>query len=192
MLTIRPVFGERFTFHTGAGPWRPAPKTPRADLMGGQILLGDTVLALSGLAEDHRYRVGCAPGLDPAREPPRHPHQMRVVQLVVTALVQPSPPSTQPARLIPEWVERVKHDPINAVIGPNHQIRIPQTEFIAGHPPTKPPTPRQVKLPEGPPPRAKSRRRRSLLRPEEVGGLIRGLTVLSWGDGLNAACSGRD
>jgi hypothetical protein len=67
-------------------------KHPGVDRVSGQVFRGDAVLALAGLAEDHRDRVGRAPGLDPAGEPPGHPHQMGVVQLLVAAVVQPPPP----------------------------------------------------------------------------------------------------
>ena len=120
--------------------------------MGGQVRLGDAVLALPGLTEDHRHAVGRAPGLNPPGEPTRHPHQMHVVQLGVAVVVQSSPPGTQPARLIPEREERVEHDPIHAVIAVGHQIRIPQAELVIRHPPNLTTGPGEVKLPEGPPP----------------------------------------
>jgi hypothetical protein len=116
-------------------------KHPDADLMTGQVRLGDAVLALPGLTEDHRHPVRGAPRLDPPREPARHPHQVGVVQLGVAVVVPASPPHPKPARVVPERKERVEHDPIHAVVAAGHQIRIPQAELVAGHPaqPTKPP-----------------------------------------------------
>ena len=103
--------------------------------MGGQVRLGDAVLALPGRAEDHRHPVGRAPRLDPAGEPARHPHQVGVVQLGVAVAVPAPPPGAKPARVVPEREERVEHDPIHAVIAAGHQIRIPQAELVAGHQP---------------------------------------------------------
>ena len=138
----RAGFADRFTFHTGAGALATSTRnTPMLDLVGGQVLLGDAVLALAGLAEDHRHPVGRAPRLDPPREPPGQPHQMGVVQLGVAVVVPAPPPHPEPARVMPEREERVEHDPIHAVIAAGQQIRIPQAELVAGHPaqPTKPP-----------------------------------------------------
>ena len=135
MLTIAPVFADRATFHTGAGALATSTKnTPIADLMGGQVLLGDAVLALAGLAEDHRHAVRRAPRLDPPREPARHPHQVGVVQLGVAVVVPAPPPHPEPARVMPQREERVEHDPIHTVIAAGHQIRIPKAELVFGHP----------------------------------------------------------
>ena len=57
------------------------PRTGRR--VSGQMLLGDLVLALPGPAVDHRDAIGLAPRLDAAGEPARHPHQVRIVQVVV-------------------------------------------------------------------------------------------------------------
>jgi hypothetical protein len=76
--------------------------------------------------------VGRAPGLDPPREPTRHPHQMGVVQLGVAVAVPASPPGAEPARVVPEREERVEHDPVHAVIAAGHQIRIPQLNSSSG------------------------------------------------------------
>ena len=111
--------------------------------MGGQVRLGDAVLALPGLAEDNRHRVGRAPRLDPPGEPARHPHQVGVVQLGVAVAVPAPPPGAKPARVVPEREERVEHDPIHTVIPARHQIRIPKAELVFGHPlnlVTTPPT----------------------------------------------------
>ena len=66
---------------------------PRAHLVAGQVLLGDQVLTLPGLAVDHRDPGGVRPRLHPPGEPARHPHQVRVVQLLIGAIVQPPPPA---------------------------------------------------------------------------------------------------
>ena len=45
----------------------------------GQILLGDPMLALAGLAIEHRNPVRLRRGAKTAREPAREPHQVRVI-----------------------------------------------------------------------------------------------------------------
>ena len=117
----------------------------------GQVRLGDAVLALPGLTEDHRHLVGRAPGLDPPREPTRHPHQVGVVQLGVAVAVSASPPGAEPTRVVPEREERVEHDPVHAVVAARHQIRIPQAALVIRHPLNLTTGPREVKLPEGAP-----------------------------------------
>ena len=128
----------------------------------GQVLLGDQVLALPGLAVDHRDAVGLAPRLDPAGEPARHPHQVRVVQLLVGAVVQPPPPGPEPARVVPQ-----REDRRSARSGPrshscrsadprtarrSHQPRTERARLIAA---------RQPNCPKGHSFRAKSRTERS-------------------------------
>jgi hypothetical protein len=117
----------------------------------GQVRLGDAVLALPGLTEDHRHLVGRAAGLDPPREPTHHPHQVGVVQLGVAVAVPASPPGAEPTRVVPEREETVEHDPVHAVVAARHQIRIPQAALVIRHPLNLITGPREVKLPEGPP-----------------------------------------
>jgi hypothetical protein len=74
--------------------------TRTGDLVRVQVLLGNAVLALAGLAEDDRHPVGRSPRLDPTRQPTGHPHQMSVIELVIRA-VQPPPPHPEPARVVP-------------------------------------------------------------------------------------------
>jgi len=93
--------------------------------MRGEVFLSDPVLALPGLAVDHRNPIGRAPRLDPAGEPPGHPHQVRVVQLVIAAVVQPPPPAPEPARPAPEREVGLQHDPVHAVVAAAQQIAIP-------------------------------------------------------------------
>ena len=91
------------------------------------------------------------PGLDPPREPTRHPHQVGVVQLGVAVAVSASPPGAEPTRVVPEREERVEHDPVHAVVAARHQIRIPQAALVIRHPLNLTTGPREVKLPEGAP-----------------------------------------
>ena len=118
-------------------------------VVGGQVFLGDPMLAFTGLAVDDRHLVRRAPGLDPTGEPARHPHQMVVVQLLVAAVVQLPPPHPEPARRVPHRVVGVQHDPIHTVIRTGQQIPVPCAEVV-GHPPTVGrPTSRDQSCPEG-------------------------------------------
>jgi len=100
------------------------------DRVIAQVLFGDPVLALLGLAVDHRHLVCLGPGANAAGEPAGQPHQMRVVQLLVALLMPTPPPDPEPARVVPEWVIGVEHDPVNAVIAAGQQLAVPFTEFI--------------------------------------------------------------
>jgi hypothetical protein len=130
------------------------------------MLLGDLVLALPGPAVDHRDAIGLAPRLDAAREPARHPHQVRIVQVVVRTVVPAPPPGPEPARVMAQREEGVQHDPVHAVIAAGQQVAVPGTEVI-GHPPTVriSGASRQPDCPKGHSFRAKSRTERSGLGP---------------------------
>jgi hypothetical protein len=106
-------------------------KHPAHHLVGGQVLLGDLVLAFPTLAVDHRDAVRGGRGPDPAGEPAGHPHQVRVVELLVVA-VQPSPPGPEPARLVAQRVVGVEHDPVHAVVAAVEQIAVALAEPV-GH-----------------------------------------------------------
>jgi hypothetical protein len=123
----------------------------RAHRVRGQVLLGDPVLALPALADD-RHLVGRSPRLHPAGEPAGHPHQVRVVQLLIGAAVQSAPPGPEPARVVPQREVGVEHDPVHAVIRAGQQIAVPGAEYIS-HPPTvgRADPSRQPAAPKGPP-----------------------------------------
>ena len=105
---------------------------PAIHPVGGQVLLGDLVLALPALAVDHRDAVRGGRRADPAGEPPGHPHQVRVVQLRIVT-VQASPPGAEPARVVTQRVVGVEHDPVHAVVAAVEQIAVARTEPIVGH-----------------------------------------------------------
>ena len=91
------------TFHTVAGARATRIRnTPVPDRVLAQVLLGDPVLALPGLAVDHRNTVGLRRRTDPAGEPAGQPHQMRVVQPLVAVVVPATPPGPEAARRMPQ------------------------------------------------------------------------------------------
>jgi len=81
-----------------------------------QVPLRDQVLTLPGLADDHRRAVRGRTGLDPAGEPARHPHHVRVIQLIVAAVQPPPPPAPEPARIMAHREEGVQHHPVHVVV----------------------------------------------------------------------------
>ena len=99
--------------------------------MAGQVLLRDPVLALPGLAVDHRDAVRGRPGPHPAGEPARQPHQVRVLQLRIRITVPAPPPGPEPARAMAQRVIRVQHDPVHAVIAARQQVPVPFGEVIS-------------------------------------------------------------
>ena len=105
---------------------------PALHLVGGQVLLGDLVLAFPALAVDHRDAVRTGRGADPAGEPPGHPHQVRVVQLLVVTMQAP-PPGPEPARVVAQRVVGVEHDPIHTVVAAVEKIAVALAEPV-GHP----------------------------------------------------------
>src|SRR5207249_3777727 len=87
-----------------------------ADLMAGQVLLGDLVLAVLAAAVDEGDPAGLGEGPDPAGETSRHPHEVRVVELVVTAAMQGPPPGAEPAGVVAQPEVGVQHDSVHTVV----------------------------------------------------------------------------
>jgi len=85
---------DRCTCHTVAGAFAARIRNNPGlhGVVGGEVFLGDPVLAFTALAVDDRDLVRRPPGLDSTGEPASHPHQVVVVQLLLAAVVQPSPP----------------------------------------------------------------------------------------------------
>ena len=88
------------------------------------------MLALPALAVENRDPVRLGRRAQPTGKPPSHPHQVRVVQLLLTVLVQPPPPHPKPARVMPQRKVRVHDDAIHAVIAARQQIPIALAELI--------------------------------------------------------------
>ncbi len=121
----------------------------RADRVLAQELLGDAVLAVLGRAVDHRHPVRSRPRPYPPGEPAGQPDQVRVVQRLITVIVQPAPPRPEPARVVPQREVRVEHDPVHTVIRAGQQLPVAFGEFI-DHPRTVgSPTTGDQSCPEG-------------------------------------------
>jgi len=105
---------------------------PRSHRVGGQVGLGDAVLALPAAAVDDRDAVGLGEPAHPAAEPARHPHQMGVVQLLLGVVVQAPPPHPKPARVVPQREVGVEHDPVHAVVSAGQQLAVPLAQLIHG------------------------------------------------------------
>jgi hypothetical protein len=54
---------------------------------------------------------------------------MGVIQLVIRP-VEPAPPGAKPARVVPQRVVGVEHDPVHTVIGAGQKIPVPLAELI--------------------------------------------------------------
>ena len=107
----------------------------RPDAVAGQVLLRDLVLALPGLALDHRDGIRGRPGPHPPGEPARQPHQVRVIEVRVRVAMPPPPPDPEPAWAMSHRVVRVQDDPVHAIIGTGQQVPVSLSEVI-GHAPT--------------------------------------------------------
>ena len=83
-----------------------------------------------------------------AGEPPGHPHQMRVVQILVGVVVPAPPPHPKPARVVPQRVVGVEHDPVHTVVTARQKIPVPLAETI-DHAQTVEATPTAPRLPGG-------------------------------------------
>ena len=116
--------------HRRRGPRHQDEEHPRSHRVAGQVLLGELMLTLTTLAVDDRDLVGSGPGPHPTSEPTGHPHQMRIVQLLITTLMPPPPPHPKPARLMTQREVRVEHNAIHAVIAARQQIPLTFGELI--------------------------------------------------------------
>jgi hypothetical protein len=125
-----------------------------ADRVLGEVLLGDQVLALAGLAVDDRDPPRLGPGSHPAREAACHTHEVGVVEILVAVAVPPSPPDSEAAWRVPDREVGIEHDPIHAVVAPLEQILIPVAEVITHAATVDPHSPVVSSCPKGPRSRA--------------------------------------
>jgi hypothetical protein len=93
------------------------------------------MLTLTTPTRNHRDLVGIGPGPHPTSEPTGHPHQIRVVQLLITTLMPPPPPHPKPTRAMTQQAVGVEHNTIHAVITARQKIHITFGELI-NHPGT--------------------------------------------------------
>jgi hypothetical protein len=88
------------------------------------------MLSLTGLAIDHRNAVRLRRRTHPAGEPAGEPHQVRVIQPLITIAVLTPPPRPEATRRMPQREIRVEDDPVHAVIAARQQIAAPLAEVI--------------------------------------------------------------
>src|ERR1019366_6854386 len=137
--------------HDGRRPGHQDQEHAHSDRVLTQILFGDPVLALPGLAVDYRHLVRLGPGPYPPGDPPGQPHQVRVVQLFVAVLVPATPPHPKPARVGSQRVVGVEHDPVHSVVAAGQQVTVTFTEFISHLQTVRRPAPVTRTAPKGPP-----------------------------------------
>jgi hypothetical protein len=65
----------------------------------------------------------------PTTEPPRHPHQMFIIQILITP-VQLTPPQTKTARYVSGSEIRIQYDAIRAIVNPIQQFGISLAQVI--------------------------------------------------------------
>jgi hypothetical protein len=94
----------------------------------GQVAPGQVLVPFSTLAVHDRYAGTLRPALHPAGKAPRHPHEPRVVQLLVRSLPAP-PPHPQPGRSLAELEVRAQYHAIHAVVT---AVQKPLEEDAAG------------------------------------------------------------
>ena len=96
-----------------------------------QVLLGKLMLALSGLAVDHRNPVRVRERTDATAEASRQPHQVGGVQVRIRATHQPTPPGPEAAGRRAQRVVGVEDQPIHAIVGAIEQVAVRGAEFVA-------------------------------------------------------------
>lgn len=114
---------------------------PRAHRVLSEVVLSDLMFTLAPLALDHWDSPRSRPRPHPAGEPPSHPHQMSVVQQLITIAVQPPPPHPKPTRVMTQREVGVDHDPVNTIVGTGQQIPIALAELVRHRGTLRAPTP---------------------------------------------------
>src|SRR6266540_5069831 len=86
--------------------------------VGGKIVFGQVVLALSASAVDNWNSVSLGEAAHSTTEATGHAHEMSVVQLLVGAAHQPPPPLPKATGRVADPVVRIQDNPVDAVVGP--------------------------------------------------------------------------
>jgi len=86
------------------------------DRMRGEVFLGDAMLALTSSAVDDRNPMHSGKAMHSPTEATSHPHQVRVIKVVVGTVVQTPPPLAKAARGVTQRVERIENDAIDTVV----------------------------------------------------------------------------
>src|SRR6185437_6634767 len=93
------------------------------------VLLSNLVFLFSVPTASDRYVVSESPGTQTTPEPPGHSHQMSIVEVVVGSIQLP-PPDSKSRRTLCESKIGIQHDPIHAIIGAVHEIRVHPAQSI--------------------------------------------------------------
>jgi len=94
-----------------------------------KISLSDFVFPLSWLTVDHRNLMGFGIPTNTTTQPPRHSHQMGIVQLIIRTHQSP-PPGTKTACSLSHLKVGVQDNPIHAIIGGFQQALIILAKLI--------------------------------------------------------------
>jgi hypothetical protein len=97
--------------------------------VGGEILFGDFMLALSHRAIHNRDLVSLGPGAKATAESPRHTHEMRIIEALIGA-VKHAPPTAKAPFADPHWEVRIQDDPIHAIVAALQKILIMLAKLI--------------------------------------------------------------
>src|SRR6185437_17066746 len=93
------------------------------------VLLRNLVFLFSVPTPSDRYVVGESPGTQTTPESSSHSHQMSIVEVVVGSIQLP-PPDSKSRRTLCEPKIGIQHDPIHAIIGAVHEIRVHPAQSI--------------------------------------------------------------
>src|SRR5947209_597156 len=90
--------------------------SPRTEGLLAQIFFGYLMFLFIGSAIDDGNTFGLCISTHATAKTASHPHQMRVVQLFLGAIVQPTPPGPKTTGQVAQPEVAVQHNPIDAVI----------------------------------------------------------------------------
>src|SRR5579859_5432318 len=90
------------------------------------------MLALATTAVNDRNALRPGKAMHSPTESTSHAHQVRVIQVLVGAVGQTSPPFAKAASRVTERVERIEHDAIDTVVAALQQVPVSLAEVV-GH-----------------------------------------------------------
>jgi hypothetical protein len=101
-----------------------------SDVVAGQVLLGDQMLALAALAVDEWDGLGLGECPHSASKPSRQAQQMGVIEIIVTATMPSAPPDAKPARRVAHGEVPVEDQTVHTVVGPLQQTGVPSVQVV--------------------------------------------------------------